>query len=254
MIAIILAAGVGKRLGSIAGNRIPKCLLSFAGKTLLQRHLEYLQRCGADEVVLVAGYRRELIEAETACLGGLPQPRVVHNPKYQHGSLVSLWAAREWLTADQPILLMDADVLYDIRILERLSRSEHTDCFLLDRDYERGAEPVKLCVRQGRLVDFRKQIDPDLEYDYSGESVGFFRFSPAKARRLAETVQNYVETGALDTPHEEAVRDLLLAAPQDFAFEDITGLPWIEIDFPEDLARAEAEILPRLSEVIGHLP
>ena len=253
MIALILAAGVGKRLGPIAGDRIPKCLLSFAGKTLLQRHLEYLQRCGIDEVVLVTGHRRELIEAETARLSRVPQPCVVHNSNYEQGSVVSLWAAREWLTVEQPVLLMDADVLYDIRILERLRRSEHTDCFLLDRDYEPGAEPVKLCVRQGRLVDFRKQIDPQLEYDYSGESVGFFRFSPAKARRLAATVQSYVETGALDTPHEEAVRDLLLAAPQDFAFEDITGLPWIEIDFPEDLARAEAEILPRLTEEIGNL-
>lgn len=253
MIAVILAAGVGKRLGPIGGDRIPKCLLSFAGKTLLQRHLESLQRCDVAEVVLVTGYRHELIEAETARLARVPQPRLVHNSDYEQGSMASLWAARQWLTLEQPILLMDADVLYDIRILERLRRSEHTDCFLLDRDYEPGAEPVKLCVRQDRLVEFRKRIDSRLEYDYSGESVGFFRFSPAKARHLATAVHEYIEAGPPDTPHEEAVRDLLLAAPQDFAFEDITGLPWIEIDFPEDLARAEAEILPRLTEGIGNL-
>lgn len=252
MIAIILAAGVGKRLGPSDGDRIPKCLLSFAGKSLLQRHLESLQQCGVDEVVLVTGYHRQRIEAKCASLCGVSRPRVVHNPDYEQGSVVSLWAARAWLTADQPVLLMDADVLYDVRILERLSRSKHTDCFLLDRDYEPGAEPVKLCVLQGRLVEFRKRIDPELEYDYSGESVGFFRFSPATARRLAAAVQTYVDSGALDAPHEEAIRDLLLAAPQEFAFEDITGLPWIEIDFPADVARAEAEILPRLTDATGN--
>ena len=49
-----------------------------------------------------------------------------------------------------------------------------------------------------------------------------------------------------DAPHEEALRDMLLASPGDYGFEDVTGLPWVEIDFPEDVTRANEEILPAI--------
>jgi choline kinase len=93
-------------------------------------------------------------------------------------------------------------------------------------------------------VEFRKQVQVD--YDYCGESVGFFRFSPAMAQKLINTAERYISGGCLDEPHEEAIRDILLAEPQAFGFEEVTGLPWIEIDFPEDVIRARNEILPRL--------
>ena len=50
---------------------------------------------------------------------------------------------------------------------------------------------------------------------------------------------------------EEAIRDLLQATPHEFGFEDITDLPWLEIDFPEDIRRAEHEILPRLLDELN---
>jgi choline kinase len=116
----------------------------------------------------------------------------------------------------------------------------------LDRDFEPGDEPVKLCVQNGQLVEFRKQVAADLTYDFAGESVGFFRFESAFARRLATRTEYYVAAGRHEEPYEEAIRDLLLETPSAFGYEDITGLPWIEIDFPEDMKRAENEILPLL--------
>jgi len=102
-----------------------------------------------------------------------------------------------------------------------------------------------VCLRGGRPVELRKQLDPALAYDDCGESVGFFRFSEATARRLVEIAGGYVARGETEAPHEEAVRDLLCEHP--FGVEAVAGLPWLEIDFPEDLARAEQEILPRLT-------
>jgi choline kinase len=141
---------------------------------------------------------------------------------------------------------MDADVLYDRRMLKRLITTPFPNCFLLDRVFEAGDEPVKLCVRADQLVEFRKHLSHELVYDFCGESVGSFRFSKAMAARLAERACYYLEHGWRDQPYEEAIRDLLRATPHEFGFEDITGLPWIEIDFPEDIRRAEHEILPRL--------
>ena len=79
---------------------------------------------------------------------------------------------------------------------------------LMDRDFEAGDEPVKLCLRGAVPVELRKRVAPDLQYDTVGESVGFFRFDEAGARRLTEIVAGYVARGASDVPHEEAVREL----------------------------------------------
>jgi len=170
--------------------------------------------------------------------------RLAENPDYVQGSIVTLWCLRECLAAGDDVLLMDADVLYDYRMIARLLESRHRNCFLLDRELAPGDEPVKLCVRDGRLVEFRKQVG--VTCDYLGESVGFFRLSNAMSRTLIDITARYIDDGLVETPYEEALRDVLLAEPDQFGFEDITGLPWMEIDFPNDIERARDEILPRL--------
>lgn len=76
--------------------------------------------------------------------------------------------------------------------------------------------------------------------------MGFFRFREDTAWRLAEIVAGYVEGDRSNQPHEEAVRDLLLKGSHAFDVADVTGMPWIEIDFPGDIARAQDQILPRI--------
>ena len=245
MKAVMLAAGLGVRLGA-AGDR-PKCLLEFGGQTLLERHIAILRRAGVTELVLGVGFEAERIDAVLERIAGDMTVRTVFNPDFRQGSMVTLWTMRHDLDAD--VLLMDADVLYDDRIMRRLCTSRHRNVFLLDREFEPGDEPVKLCLRAGTFVDFRKKVD--VEFDLCGESVGFFRFDAGMAVRLAAATERYVRAGALAQPYEEAIRDLLLESPGEFGYEDITGLPWIEIDFPEDVVRARDEILPRLQQPIA---
>lgn len=242
MKAIILAAGIGQRLGTQAAGK-PKCLLELGGMSLLRRHLQNLQELPVGDVIIVTGYRQEEILAE---LSRIDTPLSIHtrfNPEYTNGSIVSLWNAVEVLFSGDDIILMDADVLYDKAIIQKLITTDLPNCFLLDREFEAGDEPVKLCVLDDRLVEFRKYIDTELDYDFQGESVGFFKFSPGIASRLANRVQEYMDQHRHGEPYEEAIRDLLLAEPDAFGYEDITGLSWIEIDFPEDINRAEIEIL-----------
>lgn len=245
MKAIILAAGVGRRLGK-DGQIQPKCLLKFNGKSLLERHLNYLRHYQIDEVVIAVGYQGQRIQEEIKALGAGNWVSTVYNPDYTKGSVISLWSLRQQLVAGDDILLMDADVLYDRRIIERLVKTNIPNCFLLDRDFEPGDEPVKLCVRDNYLVEFRKQLALGLVYDLMGESVGFFRFGSAAAHRLATRIEQYVADGMDEEPYEEVIRDLLLETPEIFGYEDITGLPWIEIDFPQDIQRAQNEILPQI--------
>ncbi|HEX7681942.1 MAG TPA: phosphocholine cytidylyltransferase family protein [Trinickia sp.] len=251
MRAIILAAGLGLRLQQPPEQQFPKCLLRFQGVTLLERHLRALRAAGVDEVELALGFQPESVEAELDRIGWAPRPGIVVNPRYDLGSVLTVHTMAEALTRGGDVLLMDADVLYDEAILRALVAGASADRLLIDRDFEAGDEPVKLCLRDGVPVELRKQLAVGLQFDTIGESVGFFRFRDSTARRLAEIVDSYVSSGRQNMPHEEAVRDLLLEGGRPYEVADVTGLPWIEIDFPGDVARAEHEVLPRLSQPAG---
>ncbi len=245
MKAVMLAAGRGLRLGKAVSELLPKVLLRFGGKTLLQRHVEILRSLGVEQFVMGVGYHAEQIAREIAHLRAGDFVRTVLNPDFHLGNIVTLWSLRDELRHSGPVLLMDADVLYEERLFGRLLASHHRNCFLLDRDFTPDAEPVKLCVRDGEIVEFRKSVNTD--FDYCGESVGFFKFSPAAAERIVAQAGLCLEQGRREEPYEEAIRDVLLtSAAGTFAFEEVTGLPWIEIDFRADIERANREILPRI--------
>lgn len=246
MRAVILAAGFGRRLSQPGETPPPKCLLQFGGQTLLERHLKLLRQAGIEDVVIAVGYQPAQIEAELDRLHWQPRPRLVLNERYELGSVLTAHCVAAALTAGGDVLLMDADVLYDGRMLAALCAGAHADRMLLDRGFQPGDEPVKICLKDGVPVEFRKRLAPDLQYDTWGESVGFFRFTEGGARRFAELVRGYIDSGRADQPHEETLRDMLLEDPARFDIADVTGLPWLEIDFPSDLVRARDEILPKL--------
>jgi choline kinase len=239
----MLAAGVGRRL-ELPEDAPPKALLRFNGESLLKRHLDILAHFGLLDLTLVAGHGASAIEAE---LGALDRVRTCFNPDYRRGSLLSLWRLREVLTAGEAVLYMDADVLYDWRLMERLLRSPHANCILIDRNFEADADLVDVRVRNGRIVAFDKDVPP-ADDDIRGEWIGCTHFDAGTAATLARAVEGYVRSGRVDVICEKAMRDVILTTYA-FGFEDVTGLPWIEIDFPEDLQRAHGEILPRLVDL-----
>jgi choline kinase len=173
---------------------------------------------------------------------------LVYNPAYEKGSVLSLLAAREAMTSNETVLVLDADVLFHPKIMQILIRSLHENCFLIDQDFAPGDEPVKIAIHKGQMVEFRKALPAELEFDTLGESVGFFKFDGNIATKIAQLCDGYKTEGLLGAPHEEALRDILLALPRAFACEDVSGLPWIEVDFPKDVERAIKEILPEIKK------
>jgi choline kinase len=248
MHAIILAAGRGSRLAEHNPNGLPKCLIEVGGRSLLARHLDLLYQLGVYRVELVLGYEADRIIEHIQTLTSRPDVSFHFNPRYELGSVLSLLAARDTLESGVPVLVMDADVLYHPQILRTLIETEVENCYLLDRDFIDGDEPVKIAIRGSTMVEFRKTLASGLTYDVIGESVGFFRFGPECAALIAAECARFEAEGLGDAPHEEALRNVLLASPGQFGFEDVTGLPWIEIDFPEDVNRAAGQILPAIRE------
>ncbi len=245
MKVVMLAAGIGSRLGFPPMQHPAKVLLRFGGKSLLQLHIEFFRRLGLDELVLGVGYHHQDIVREIAAIGAEDFVRTVFNEDYEEGNIVTLWTLRDEVRCGEPVLLMDADVLYDEELVVRLINSKHQNCLLVDHDFDPGDEPVKVCVRDGEIIEFRKWLSAD--FDCCGESVGFFKLSTEVAKKVITQTEHYLRQGRRQEPYEEAIRDVLLTSPRGtFAYEDITGMPWIEIDFAADIARANSEILPRI--------
>src|SRR5262249_26091152 len=160
---ILLAAGRGQRLGDL-GAELPKCLLAFGDRTLLERHLGALEQAGVTELTIVTGFRSHAIEVALQHIPRKPVVRTLFNPRCERGSALSLWCARERLCCGRDVLLMDADVLYDPAILEPLLRARDS-ALLFDREFDdAGQEAVKVCVRGDGIVEFRKRVAPDLRF------------------------------------------------------------------------------------------
>ena len=251
MHAIILAAGRGNRLAEFNPDGRPKCLLEFGGRSLLARQLDILFNFGVRQVTLVVGYEADLVIDHVGTLASRPEVSFVYNPAFIKGSVLSLLAAHETMTLGETVLVLDADVLFHPQIMQRLVESPHQNCYLIDRDFIDGDEPVKIAINHGQMVEFRKSLPAGLEFDTLGESVGFFKFNGEVAAKISQTCAGYNSDGLSGAPHEEALRDVLLAMPTAFACEDVSGLPWIELDFPEDIECAIKQILPAIRKDIS---
>jgi choline kinase len=237
--AIILAAGVGRRLHGASQGR-PKCLIEIGGRSLLVRLLDSLQRAGVDDVAVVVGFGEAAVRDAVGTGPRGMRLRWVSNPRYEDGAILSLWAAREAL--EGPVLVMDADVLCSPAMVDRLVRSPHRNCFLLDAGVVRTGEEQMLLARGGRVLNIVRGGAPG--YEVEGESVGFLKLSAEAARLLRELVGRRVAQGDTGIEHEEVYPELL--AQVDVGYEHVDGWPWIEVDFPEDVHRAETEVLPRI--------
>ncbi len=239
MTAIILAAGVGKRLHATSGGR-PKCLIEIGGKSLLRRLLDSLAACGVAEAVVVTGFGDADVRAAVASPPSGIRVDTAFNARFTEGAILSLATANAWL--DRPVLVMDADVLCGTDMIRRLVASPHANCFLLDAAAENTGEEQMLLVRDGRVRNIVRGGAPG--WDLAGESIGFLKLDAAAARLLRELMAARIAGGHTGIEHEDVYPDLL--ARVEVGFERVDGMPWTEIDFPEDVVRAARDVLPRI--------
>jgi L-glutamine-phosphate cytidylyltransferase len=235
MRGVILAAGKGARLNGTAADR-PKCLVKIGRVSLLQRQIGALRSAGVRDIVVVAGYQADRVRREAG--SGVT---IVENPQFaETNSLYSLWLARGFLTGG--FIGLNCDVLFHRRLLDDLLTARYEDALLVaprEISMPYGPEEMKVTVRAGRVVAISKSLDP-IEAD--GENVGIVRFGQSGARLLVEILDRTIASGRL--------RDWAPYAFECFACErplyaiGTRGLPWIEIDFPEDYQRAVSEVLP----------
>jgi choline kinase len=228
MRAILLAAGRGRRLGSAE----PKCLISIDDRTLLERHLANMAEAGITALTLVVGFEKERILAALEHLPRTLPVEIVENPRFVHGSIVSLQVAGERLL--EGAVWMDADVLYPAALLRRLVASPHENAVLLDGRSEESGEEMMVAIQGGRAVKIARRVGPS--WDFAGESVGFTKVGASGGRVMKRLLDEEVAAGRLDQEYEAAMDRAFAEIP--FGHERVDDFAWTEIDFEEDVVKA----------------
>jgi choline kinase len=239
MRAILLVAGVGWRLKPHT-EATPKCLLDMGGKSLLLRNLAAFSALGISEAVLVVGFLKEKVVAEAARGPADVQVRIVQNDQFTKGNILSLWHARQEF--DDEILIMDGDVLYPQELLARLLASPDPNAVVVDERFQDTGEEQKVLCEDGWVVEVTKKVSGDSRI--RGEAVGFLRLSAEAAEILRGILEEFIEMGKDTLEYEDAFRELAAEVP--IGVVEVGDLPWIEIDFEEDLARAREQMLPQV--------
>jgi choline kinase len=238
MRGIILAAGKGSRLNGAAGES-PKCLVQLGGLSLIERQIRVLRDAGVDDIVVVVGCQADRVRS--VCGQDITY---VENVRYaQTNSLYSLWMARPLLYGG--FVVLNCDVLFHPALLHDLINSRHENALLLGyREASQppyGDEEMKVKVHGGRVLDMSKEMDPA---EADGENLGIVKFGARGAAALVDVMDGLIGEGRLRDWAPRAFAAFARTHPMHAI--GTRGLPWIEIDFPEDFQRARQEILPAI--------
>jgi 2-aminoethylphosphonate-pyruvate transaminase len=233
MKAVILAAGAGRSLYPLTRER-PKPLLEINGVSLLERLLVQAASRGLAPVVVIGHQKERVLEAiRRVELPAGTRVEVVENPLYERtNTLYSLWLARAACTG-HAVAVLDGDLACDERVLARVLDDPRPAALAVDRMRVMGDEEVKVVVADGRIARVGKEVPPA---DAHGEFLGVARYDAASAARLFAIADELVAAGNLAAYYEEAIARL--AAEDVVGAADVTGLPWVEIDFVTDYVEA----------------
>jgi choline kinase len=234
MRAVILAAGRGRRMGHLGGDR-PKCLVELEGKPLIERQIAALRRGGVDEIGVVRGYRAEMID--------FPGLSYFANERWAETNMVmSLATAAPWLRSG-PVIVSYGDIFYRSELVRGLASAPGQLVISYDRAWRRlwsrrfanplaDAETFRIDAA-GQLLEIGGKTTR-IE-DIEGQYMGLFKFTPPAWSAVEALL------GALDAPirnHLDVtglLRRLLAANVLPISTFPTDG-QWGEIDNPDDVA------------------
>lgn len=235
MKAIILSAGQGRRLLPWTHD-LPKCLLPFAGKSLLGWQLEALAANGIEETMVVTGFAAGAVEGEIGRLTP-PELKVSTFPNPFFGvadNIASVWLVRQHLVGD--VVLLNGDTLFDAAILAKAAaEAQRPITVTVDHKDVYDADDMKVQILGDRVLRIGKTLPPEAT---SAESIGMLVFKGLGGPLFAAAIETVIaQPGGVSRWYLSAVDDL--AAKGMVGTAAIDGLGWAEVDYPGDLGRAE---------------
>lgn len=241
MKAIILAAGEGTRLRPYTLDR-PKCLVEIDGISLLERQLAVLRSRGIDEIVIVGGYRAEMLDGKAT--------RLRINPRYAETNMVtSLFCAEEELQHE--VIVSYGDIVYAGETLDSLLISPAEIAITIDMQWESywrarnedplaDAETLRL-GEDGRIVEIGQR--PRSLDEIEGQYMGLMKFSGQGLKQLKIAYRKALQEGTLGPRAVEKayMTDLLQALIDSGCRVHAVPVstPWVEADTVNDLLSNE---------------
>lgn len=235
--AIILSAGQGSRLLPTTQFR-PKCLIPFAGKSLIRWQVEALAANGVDVIAVVTGFRSEMVEEEIAEIARTygVSIRSIFNPFYHVAdNLGSCWMAREEMVGD--FIILNGDTLVEPEIVGRLMAGASAPITVtVDSKPVYDEDDMKVERMGDRLIAIGKKLSVARA---NAESIGMLAFTGEGGTLFRAKVESMMRTSAgVENWYLKAIDQL---APEGVVGTvGIEGLDWAEVDYPKDLEIAEA--------------
>ena len=172
---LIIAAGKGSRLKSYTEN-LPKCMLKFGGKTLLERQLEAYRECGINNIAMIRGHKKEKIN-----LDGI---RYYENPDYENNNILnSLFYGENEINGN--IIISYSDILFESVVVDRLLQSDADISIVVDIDWRgyyfgRTQHPVEeaesvVFDANNNVLEIGKILTS--KHDVHGEFIGMMKLS-----------------------------------------------------------------------------
>ncbi len=240
MKGIILAAGIASRLRPITDN-MPKCLLKIGDQLILERTLNNLLKNGIDDIVIVTGYLEEQIKSFVGLNFPELEVEFITNEIYNStNNIYSLWLAKDSVLAND-ILLLDSDIIFDNKIINKLVTSGHKNCLAIRSDHVLGEEEIKVTVDEENFItEISKIVSPK---EAIGESIGIELFDKDFTKQLFEILDDKMLNRKEVNHFYEAAFEEAIQKGNKIAAVDVEGLRCIEIDTADDIQSAEEEVV-----------
>ncbi|MBX7146461.1 MAG: phosphocholine cytidylyltransferase family protein [Alphaproteobacteria bacterium] len=239
MKALILSAGQGSRLLPLTEKR-PKCLLPIGDKTLIEWQIHHLIKAGIKEFAVVVGFHAKDLEEKLQDLQkklGI-KIKTIFNPFYNVAdNLGSCWLARSEM--DQDFFIVNGDTLFihDIpkKVLENATSSQYPITVTVDHKSTYDSDDMKVRIEGTKLMEIGKTLPLNI---VNGESIGMLFFKGDGPKLFADAVDQAMRTTeGLKWWYLKVIG--LLAEKSHVGIASIKGLSWGEVDFPEDLVKAQ---------------
>lgn len=232
--AVILAAGRGERLLPLTADS-PKPLAPVLGKPLLEHVIQTLREVGVKDIIVVTGYLGHKIVRRFGDGSEFGvHIRYVRNPTHDNGNAVSLRVSQDLLAEDEPFLLLMSDHCVDEKMVQRAIRCiQHEPLLCVDRQpfYSPQIEDAtKVFVNsKGYVTDIGKAIN-----SWNGFDTGIFLLDHTIFK-----VEECIERTKRRVTISDCMRRLVQDGNPLWAC-DVSGLPWLDIDTPDDVKFAES--------------
>lgn len=241
MQAVILAAGMGKRLQEYTKNNT-KCMVDVNGETLVQRLLNMLDKKGLSRIVVVIGYEGQKLINYIGTLGVQTPIEYVDNPIYDKtNNIYSLALAKDYLVAENT-LLFESDIIFDEDCIDCLIEDERDNLALVDK-YEGWMDGTCMVIDDDdNIVDFvsGKRLDYSCTDDYY-KTVNIYKFSKEFSElTYVPFLEAYKKSVGNNEYYETVIRLIAMLPNNDLKAKRLNGQCWYEIDDIQDLDIAES--------------